>query len=102
MAAWADYCISDVRYNAANTHIDKLIVRIHDGAKNTMGVGKEMTRPEAVKLLEQGKTFTSVTKNADGSFKKGAPVKVFPVEVKFLKTTPDQKESDNLDHLPRF
>ncbi|MES2188701.1 MAG: DUF3892 domain-containing protein [Pseudomonadota bacterium] len=102
MAAWADYCISKVRYNAAGTHIDSLLVHIHDGVKNTMSVGKEMSRPEAVKLLEQGKTFVSTPPNAAGKLVLGAPVKVFPVEVKFLKTKADSKESDNLDHLPRF
>lgn len=101
-AAWADYCISKVRYNSANTHIDRLIYRIHDPVKNVMGGVSEMTRANAVKLLEQGKTFVSITKNDKGGFKKGAPVSVFPVEVKFLKTAADNRESDNLDHLPRF
>lgn len=100
--AWADYCISKVRFNSANTHIDKLIYRIHDPAKNVMGVEKEMTRANAVKLLEQGKTFISITEDANGRFHKGAMVSVFPVSVKFLKTAADNKESDNLDHLPRF
>ena len=101
-AAWADYCISKVRYNSANTHIDKLIYRIHDPVKHQMGGENEMTRANAVKLLEQGKTFVSITENADKTFKKGAAVSVFPVSVKFLKTAADNRESDNLDHLPRF
>lgn len=91
-----------MRYNSANTHIDELVYLIHDPVKNQMSGASEMTRANAVKLLEQGKTFVSITENADKTFQKGAAVSVFPVSVKFLKTAADNREADNLDHLPRF
>ena len=101
MAKWADYCISAVRYNGGNIHIDRVQVRIHDDAKNTMGAAKESSRAEVVKLLEQGKTFITIVKKSDG-WTKGAPVRVLPVMTDYITTAADKKASDNLENLPPF
>ncbi|MGJ7499432.1 DUF3892 domain-containing protein [Variovorax sp. ZT5P49] len=101
MAKWADYCISAVRYNSGNIHIDRVQVRVHDDEKNTIGAAKEYSRAEVVKLLELGKTFITIVEKG-GRWSKGAPVKVLPVMTNYITTAADKSASDNLENLASF
>lgn len=97
---WADFCISAVKYNSDGTHIDSVLVHVE--TDTGIAAGKPMTRPEVVKLLEQKKTFVTIVKTAEGKWRKGAPVGIFPVETRYIKTAADKSERDNLENLPKL
>lgn len=63
-----------------------------------------MSRAQVVKLIDGGKTFCTATKSTKepGTWNKGAAVNVFPVETRFIKTTADKRENDNLENLSSF
>jgi hypothetical protein len=100
MAKWADYCISAVKYASTGDHIDR--VRVHVDSDTGVGPGKEYTRTEVVKLLDQGKSFITITRTSDGKWSRGAAVQIFPVLTNYLKTTADKTTKDNLEKLPNF
>ncbi|MDX6288027.1 MAG: hypothetical protein QOG53_3512 [Frankiales bacterium] len=99
---WADYLISAVRYNAAETHIDK--VRAHPDKGESVGSGTETSRTRIVSLLEAGTTFATIVWNsATKSWNYGAEVAIIAVAgEKYIRTDPDNTKSDNLGQLPRF
>ncbi|HSX42913.1 MAG TPA: DUF3892 domain-containing protein [Candidatus Saccharimonadales bacterium] len=102
MAKWADYLISEVRFNSAGTHIDK--VRVHtDTGEEVSGTTEDMTRQTVIDYLDSGKTFVTIYKNDDGSWKKGASVGIVTIKgTRYIKTHSDGTEKDNLDELPPF
>ncbi len=98
---WADYAITEVRFNAADTHIDKVKRRADDGDK--LGEATEVSRASVVTSISSGTTYCTATKDSDGKWQKGAAVKVVEIEgVKFIKTKAGAIRKDNLDNLPRF
>jgi len=98
---WADYLISAVRYNAAETHIEE--VRVHDDLGDTVGPPLMIKRTTVVERLEGGYTFVTIVKSSDGSWRKGARVRVVTVRgTKFIRTDADRTAEDNLGNLPRF
>lgn len=72
MTKWADYGISEVRYNAAHTHIDR--VRIRKDKDTTFGEPEEHQRTAIVKAIKDGVTFVTIM-SADGKWQKGQPKK---------------------------
>ena len=94
------YGVIEVRYNAANTHIDKLKAGLIEGGK--LQATKEFTRTEVVALIKAKNTFVSLVKKDGSNYSKGAEIKIFPVETDYLKTEQDKSTKDNLEHLPRF
>jgi Protein of unknown function (DUF3892) len=100
MPKWADYGISNVRYNAAHTHIDKVKVREDKG--DTLGTEEEWARTKVVSEIEKGTTFVTILKT-DDKWKKGQDVHLVTVNnVKYIRTDKNQKASDNLENLPEF
>jgi hypothetical protein len=98
---WADYLISAVKYNSADTHIVKVKAHSDDGDK--VGVGSEVLRENVVSLLDSGTTFCTITKSSDGKWSKGAPVYVIVIDdVKYIKTVADSTKQDNLGSLPHI
>jgi hypothetical protein len=98
---WADYLISAVRYNAAETHIEKVQVREDEGEK--VGSPSTWERSKVVSNLEGGNTFVTITESSDGTWQRGAEVRIVTVrEVKYIRTNADATEEDNLEDLPRF
>jgi len=100
MVKWADFLISEVRYNAEHTHIDKVKTHIDTGG----GVGKfyEEIRSQVISNLQNHKTYYTIVKKDDG-WHRGSKVDIFPVNNKlFIKTSPNQTEDDNLGELPEF
>jgi hypothetical protein len=98
---WADHVISAVRYNAADTHIER--VRVHRDEGNRMGPAQEATRTEVVESIERGHTFATVVKGDDGKWHYGATVGIVVIRgVKYIRTDRDATPEDNLGRLPRF
>jgi Protein of unknown function (DUF3892) len=98
---WADFLISGVRYNAEETHIDQVQSHIDEG--DSVGPTTRMPRTRVVELLEEKKTFSTITKGTDGKWNRGALVQIVRVNgTKFIRTDADRTASDNLGSLPRF
>jgi Protein of unknown function (DUF3892) len=98
---WADYLISAVRYNAAETHIDA--VKLHEDRGDTVGSSVEKSRQEIVALLEGDATISTIFKTQEGKWRQGAEVRIITVEgTKYIRTDADATKADNLGNLPRF
>jgi hypothetical protein len=98
---WADYLISAVRYNTAETHIDE--VRVHEDKGEVVGPASTEKRSTAVNHLEAGCTFATITESADDKWKLGAKVRIVTVSgTKYIRTDADATAEDNLGSLPRF
>jgi hypothetical protein len=100
MVKWADFGISAVKYNAAHTHIDKVI--IHTLYGGTIGVSIEQSRQNIISAIKKTVTVVTIFKKA-GEWVKGQPVHIIKVNgTKYLKTVENGKEADNLENLPEF
>jgi hypothetical protein len=98
---WADYTISAVRYNSQHTHIDQLEVRKDSG--DSLGVANVWLRQDVISSIKSGKTFVTVLKNRDGTWRKGDNVSIVRVNgVEYLRTDGNSRASDNLGELPEF
>ena len=101
MSKWADYLISEVRFNTAGTHIDK--VRTHVDNGESVGPAVDIDRVTAVSRIEAGYTFETIYKGDDGKWKRGRRVKIVVINgTKYIKTYDDSTTRDNLDDLPQF
>ena len=98
---WADYLISEVGYNAAETHIEEALV--HSDTGDSVAPGTVQRRSTVVEWLEAGYTFETIFKNTDGSWREGAKVEIIKVgDEKFIRTDRDAIAEDNLENLPRL
>jgi len=98
---WADYLISAVRYNAAETHIEKVQVRLDNG--DSVGPPSEWTRSEVITRLEAGYSFVTIVLGSNDKWLKGATVRIVVIHgEKFIRTDADRTKEDNLGNLPRF
>lgn len=94
-----DYYVSAVEYNSDETHISKL--RVHEiGADGNLKAAVEMTRPKVIELINKMKSFSTMTKGADGKWHAGAKLEVIQVTTDYLKTKKDSSSKDNLENLP--
>ena len=101
MDKWADYGISQVRYNARHTHIDRVLV--HPDLGNTLGPQIEKTRQEVIADIKAGLTYVTITKGADSNWYRGQPVHIIKVNgTEYIKTVDNGEEKDNLENLPEF
>lgn len=101
MTKWADYGISEVRYNGEHTHIDQVKVHVDNG--ESISAATIWKREDVVKALENGKTFVTILKSTEGKWNKGQLVYIVIVGgIKFIKTVDNNKASDNLENLPEF
>jgi hypothetical protein len=97
---WADYLISAVRYNQAETHIEAVQVRTDDGEK--VSQPSRLTRDEVIKMLGEGSTFITIYAK-DGKWHRGANMKTLVVDGEtWIRTDADRTKADNLGDLPRF
>ncbi|KAF1717097.1 hypothetical protein CSC74_09605 [Pseudoxanthomonas yeongjuensis] len=100
MTKWADYGISEVRYNATHTHIDR--VRIRKDKDTTFGETEEHQRTAIVKAIKEGVTFVTIMW-VDGKWQKGQPVHIIRVNgTEYIKSRDNGREGDNLENLPEF
>ncbi len=101
MTKWADYCISEVRYNKDETHIVEVVVHIDKG--DTISSASKWEREDVVSAIENGKTFVTIKKDANGKWKKGQDVHVIIVnDEKYIRTDKNSTASDNLENLQKF
>ncbi len=101
MAKWADFCISAVRYDANREHIVKVKSHVDNG--DTIGQPEEKTRITVVSEIEDGKSYTTITKYNESKWNKGQPVTIVVINGrKYIKTVENNKECDNLENLPEF
>lgn len=101
MSKWADYCISDVHFNSAHTHIDRVRARPDNGDK--LGVASDHARADIVAAIKGGVTYVTVFKDKDGNWTKGQPVYIIRVHgTEYIKTVDNGKPIDNLDNLPEY
>ncbi len=101
MTQWADRLISAVRFNAAGTHIDKVLV--HNDNGDTVSDYVQMDRASVILLMKNGNTFGTIYKKADGKWYFGAKVGIVIVNGnEYIRTHADGTPSDNLDNLERF
>lgn len=101
MSKWADYLISEVRFNIAGTHIDKIRTHVDNG--DGVGPAVDMDRVTAVSWIEAGYTFETIYKGDDGKWQRGRRVKTVVINgAKYIKTYDDSTTRDNLDDLPQF
>ena len=98
---WADFLISQVQYNPAETHIVKVLSHNNNG--ESVSGGTEMTRSMVVIRLGGGSTFVTITKNVEGQWTRGAQVPAVTIGgEKYIRTNADSIKRDNLGSLPRF
>lgn len=94
-----NYYVSATEYNSDGTHIAKL--RVHElGPDGKLKAPVELTRPQVIELINKKKTFSTMTKGSDGSWKAGAKLEVIAVTTDYLKTKKDTSTRDNLENLP--
>lgn len=97
---WADYCISDVRFNARHTHIDQVKVRPDNG--QTIGEAEVYSRQTIINSIKNGITFVSIFFR-NNEWHLGRPVFIVTIHgEEFIKTVRDNTKVDNLDDLPEF
>jgi hypothetical protein len=97
---WADFIITNVRFNSTGTHIEAVKYRADNG--DSVGPAGQATRAQIVGWIESGTTFCTATE-ADGKYHKGAAVKIVIIDnQKFIRTKSDGIKADNLDNLPTF
>ncbi|MCK4296809.1 MAG: DUF3892 domain-containing protein [Candidatus Marinimicrobia bacterium] len=101
MAKWADYCISAVRYDSEQKHIEK--VKVHKDLGDTIGASSEWTRSEVVEKIEKENSFVTIIRNSNGNWNKGEDVHIITVKGnKYIRTDNNEIEEDNLENLPEF
>jgi len=101
MAKWADYLISGVRYNAKRTHIE--MVKVHKDLGDTVGPAQETPRSTVVANIQNGSSYMTIFKGANGNWKKGQDVRIIKVgNEEFIRTDANAIASDNLENLPEF
>jgi hypothetical protein len=95
-----DFCISAVRYDSENQHIEWIKVREDMGA--TIGPARTVSREFVADLIRLGKaTFQTVTYDkASKQYSNGALVHV--IDHTFLSTDKNDITKDNLGRLPKF
>ncbi len=101
MVKWADYLISEVRYDSEHNHIVK--VKVHEDKDNSVGAASEWSRSEVIAAIKRGKKFITTTKDSKGKLLKGQEVHIIKVKgVEYLRTDQNTMASDNLGNLPEF
>ncbi len=97
-----DFYITKVRYNSDNSHVAMLKAHpVGDNARFDVRRFEEMTRPQVIKLMKEGKRFATAVVKGD-NYVKGAPLQIIEVSTEYLKTANDKSTKDNLESLPQF
>ncbi len=95
------YGIFEVSYDLGHKHITH--VRAHQMSNNTpVGGSAIYSREQVVNAIASQIKFTTLKVN-NMRFELGEAVHIFPINGrKYLRTTPDNEERDNLGKLPEF
>ena len=101
MTKWADYAISDVRFNGRHTHIDRVRARADNG--ETLGTPADHARADIISAIRNGVTYVTTFKTNEDKWNKGQPVYIIRVNgTEYIKTVDNGKPVDNLDNLPEY
>lgn len=94
-----DFCISAVRYNSSQQHID--FVMVHQDLNTSVGPSRVVPRVFVADLIRMNKaTFQTIVKDTNGTWQNGASVHV--IDVEYLTTDRNSTKRDNLGNLPTF
>ncbi|WP_324708095.1 hypothetical protein [Pseudomonas fragi] len=95
----ADFFISSIAYNEKGEHIEWLLVR-EDLEKNA-GPEVPVHRQFVADLIRlKLATFQTLPRSPEGKISRGAMVHLY--DEKFLSTSANKTERDNLENLPIF
>lgn len=101
LVKWADFVITGVGFNDEHTHIEK--VERYEYISGKLVNKKVVTRQIVVNAIQKGITYATATKNSEGKWKRGSFVKITTFNgIKYLRTTKDNTEKDNLGNLPEL
>lgn len=101
MGKWADYCIVEVHYGTDPAVIEEVKARPDTG--ESLGAEQSMSRRMVVNKIEDGTTFVTVYKGADGKWNKGESVAIVKIDnTKYLRTDANKIKKDNLGKLPQY
>lgn len=101
MTKWADYAISDVRFNDRHTHIDRVKARADN--RDTIGPATDHARADIISALKKGVTYITIFKDRENKWSKGQAVYIIKVNgTDYIKTVDNGKPVDNLDNLPEY
>lgn len=94
-----DFCITAVKYDAEQKHIN--YVQVSENLPKKFGMKRAIPRGFVADLIRLKKaTFSTWVENSDGTFSKGADVHV--VDDVYLSTDRNSSKRDNLGNLPDF
>ncbi|MGX9779183.1 DUF3892 domain-containing protein [Pseudomonas aeruginosa] len=99
----ADFCITAVRYNKDQSHIEYVQVReeIKREGQIKIGAARAVPRAFVADLIRRGNAaFQTRTKTADDKWKVGADVHL--IDDEYLTTDRNSIKRDNLGNLPEF
>lgn len=100
MATDMDYWISEVCYNAQNTHINR--VKLYKDGNIAPGNDQIWSRETVVNHLRNGTKISTMYKE-NGQWYAGARVKIVTIYgMPYIKTVNDSTAKDNLGNLKRF
>ncbi|GAB5513496.1 DUF3892 domain-containing protein [Rhodopirellula baltica] len=99
MDKWADYCITAVRYDRAETRITHVETHYFDGESLVSREVLDVTM--VIRLIKRGISFITVTTEGLNQIpKKGQPVQLY--DHTFIRSVGNRFSEDNLEELPRF
>lgn len=97
----ADYVAIAVRYDAAQTRIQAVQIRINNGQHH--GLTRTIVRPDVIALLEGGYTFCTARRNGRGAWQRGAELMVVVIDgERFIRSGGDAAAADEVDEVPTF
>jgi hypothetical protein len=97
---WADYGISKVKYDDKHKHIVE-VKRLKDLGEN-FGPEESWSRVSVINDINNNITYTTIVMK-DNKWTKGAKVIVEAVNgYYYIKTVPDNTETDNLGNLEEY
>lgn len=95
----ADFCITAIRYNKDQNHIE--FVKVREEKEGKVGTPRTVSRAFVADLIRLGKVaFQTRTKTDEGNWKRGAEVSL--IEGEYLTTDRNDTKRDNLGSLPVF
>lgn len=101
MGKWADFCISEVRYDTEHRHITH--VNVHKDNGDSIAPPKTYMREEIVDAIRKEVSFITIFKDSNGKWLKGQEVMIIVINRKeYIQTENNNKEIDNLESLPEF
>lgn len=92
MEKWADFLISAVRYE--NNMITYL--KVHPDRGSDIGGGSTWTKNEVLKAMMEGRSFFTIFRDENGSWKKGRSVHFLKENNKFIITDKKDVLTDSL------